>query len=97
MAAIAALLPPNLIVIAGAPTIAALQKNLQVKPFIQGVTATAEGGIEGAAFILGRRSLIDLQTVSIALTTFGLLGFKKIPESFLILAAGMVGPPLFKG
>jgi hypothetical protein len=47
--------------------------------------------------MLRRASLIDLQTVSIALTTFGLLSFEKIPVPFLILAAGMVGPLLFKG
>jgi len=47
--------------------------------------------------ILGRRSLIDLPTVSIAVATFGLLGFKKIPEPLLILAAGVTGLLLFKG
>jgi chromate transporter len=77
-------------------TIAASQKNLQVKAFAQGATAAAVGAIAGAVFILGRRSLIDLQTVSIALTTFGLLSFKKVPKPFLILAAGMVGLLLFK-
>jgi hypothetical protein len=35
-------------------------------------------------------------TVSIAVVTFGLLSFKKIPESFLILAAGSAGLLLFK-
>jgi len=49
------------------------------------------------AFILGRRSLIDLPTVSIAVVTFGLLSFKKIPEPLLILAAGVAGLLLFKG
>jgi len=77
-------------------TIAASQKKLASEG-VQGVTAAAVGAIAGAAFILSRRSLIDLQTVSIALTTFELLSFKKIPEPFLILAAGMVGPLLFKG
>jgi hypothetical protein len=48
------------------------------------------------AVILGRRSLIDLQTVSIALTTFAPLSFKNIPEPSSILAAGMVGLLLFK-
>jgi chromate transporter len=76
--------------------IAASQKNLQVKAFAQGATAAAVGAIAGAMFILGRRSSIDLQTVSIALTTFGLLSFKKVPKPFLILAAGMVGLLLFK-
>lgn len=97
VAAIAVFVPPYLIVIAGAPYYRRFAKNLQVKAFVQGVTAAAVGAIAGAAFILGKRSLIDLPTVSIALTTFGLLSWKKIPEPFLILAAGMAGLLLFKG
>ncbi|HEY4950164.1 MAG TPA: chromate transporter [Candidatus Acidoferrales bacterium] len=70
---------------------------MQEKAFVQGVTAAAVGAIAGTVFILGRRSLIDLQTVSIVVTTFGLLSFKKIPKPYLILVAGMVGPLLHKG
>src|SRR5216683_2235080 len=97
LAALAVFAPPYLIVIAGAPYYRRFAKNLQVKAFVQGVTAAAVGAIAGAAFILGRRSLIDLPTVSIAVATFGLLSFKKIPEPVLILAAGIAGLLLFKG
>ena len=72
-------------------------ENHKVKAFVQSVTAAAVGAIAGAAFILGRRSLIDLSTVSIPLLTFGLLSFKKILEPILILAAGVAGFLLFKG
>jgi chromate transporter len=96
VAAVAVFVPPYLIVIAGAPYYRRFAKNPRVKAFVQGVTAAAVGAIAGAAFILGRRSLIDLATVSIAVTTFGLLSFRKIPEPFLILAAGAVGLLLFK-
>jgi len=78
-------------------TIAVSQKHLQEKALVQGVTAAAVGALTAVVFILGRRSLIDLQTVSIAPTTFGLVSFKKIPKPFLILAAGMVSPLLYKG
>jgi chromate transporter len=88
--AIAVFVPPILL------TIAASQKKLLVMAFAQGATAAAVGAIAGAVFILGRHSLIDLQTASIALTTFGLLNFKKIPKPFLILATGMVSLLLFK-
>jgi chromate transporter len=91
LAALAVFVPPYLIVIVGAPYYRRFAKNLQVKSFVQGVTAAAVGAIAGAAFILGRRSLIDLPTVSIAVLTFGLLSFKKIPEPLLILAAGVAG------
>ena len=97
VAALAVFAPPYLIVIAGAPYYRRFAKNLQVKAFVQGVTAAAVGAIAGAAFILGRRSLIDLPTVSIGVATFGLLSFKKVPEPLLILAAGVAGLLLFKG
>jgi chromate transporter len=97
VAAIAVFVPPYLIVIAGAPYYRRFAKNLQVKAFVQGVTAAAVGAIAGAAFILGKRSLIDVTTILIAAATFALLHFKKIPEPLLILVAGVVGLLLFKG
>lgn len=97
LAALAVFVPPYLIVITGAPYYRRFAKNLQVKAFVQGVTAAAVGAIAGAAFILGRRSLIDLSTASIAVTTFVLLSFKKIPEPLLILLAGVAGLLLYKG
>ena len=97
LAAIAVFLPPYLIVILGAPYYRRFAKNVHVKAFVQGVTAAAVGAIAGAAFILGKRSLIDIPTVSIAVATFGLLSFKRIPEPVLIFAAGLAGFVLFKG
>jgi len=95
LAALAVFVPPYLIVIAGAPYYRRFAKNLQVKAFVQGVTAAAVGAIAGAAFILGRRSLTDLSTISIAVITFALLSFKKIPEPLLILVAGVAGLLLY--
>src|SRR5205807_1871557 len=67
-------------------------KSRQVKAFVDGVTAAATGAIAGAAVILGRRSLLDLPTILIALVTLALLlAPKKIPEPLLIVAAGLVG------
>ncbi len=65
---------------------------------MQGVTAAAVGAIAGAAFILSRRALVDLPTILIALLSFAvLLGFKKILEPLLILAAGVAGVVLHHG
>jgi chromate transporter len=97
LAALAVFVPPYLIVIAGAPYYRRFAKNLQVKAFVQGVTAAAVGAIAGAAFILGGRSLIDLPTILIAVITFALLSFKKIPEPLLIAGAGFAGLLLFRG
>ena len=97
LAVLAVFAPPYFIVIMGAPYYRRFAKNLQVKAFVQGVTAAAVGAIAGAAFILGRRSLVDLPTIAIALATFALLSFRKIPEPLVILAAGAIGLLLFKG
>ncbi|MGH8701887.1 MAG: chromate transporter, partial [Burkholderiales bacterium] len=67
-------------------------KNRSLKAFVDGVTAAATGAIAGAAFVLGRRALIDVPTVLIALATLGLLiEFKKINEPLVIVAAGVAG------
>src|SRR2546425_7999410 len=98
LAALAVFAPPYLIVIIGAPYYRRFAQNRQVKAFVQGVTAAAVGAIAGAAFILGRRALVDFPTVLIALVTFVLLRrTKKIPEPLLILAAGIAGLLLSKG
>jgi chromate transporter len=92
LAALAVFAPPYFFVLLGAPYYRRFAKNPQVKAFVQGVTAAAVGAIAGAAFILARRSLIDLPTVLIAVITFAILSrTRKIPEASLILAAGGLG------
>jgi chromate transporter len=91
-AAWAVFAPPYLIVLFGAPYYRRFAQNPQVKAFVQGVTAAAVGAIAGAAYILARRSLVDILTVAIAVVTLGILVFtKKIPEPIAIVAAGVVG------
>ncbi len=97
-ATLAVFLPPYLLVIFGAPYYRRFAQNRQVKAFVQGVTAAAVGAIAGAAVILSERALVDRTTVAIALISFGLLlAFKKIPEPFVILAAGVVGVVVHHG
>ncbi len=92
VAAVAVFAPPYFIVLFGAPYYRRFAQNPQVKAFVQGVTAAAVGAIAGAAYILGRRSVVDTATVIISLTTLTILMFtKKIPEPIVILAAGAVG------
>jgi chromate transporter len=91
-AAIGVFLPVYLVVVLVAPHFHRVAKNRQVKAFVDGVTAAATGAIAGAAVILGRRSLLDLPTILIALVTLALLlAPRKIPEPVLIVAAGLVG------
>jgi chromate transporter len=97
LAALAVFAPPYFMVIIGAPYYRHFAQNLRVKGFVRGVTAAAVGAITGAAFILGRRSLVDIPTSLIAVLTFGLLSLKKVPELILILGAGVAGVILSKG
>lgn len=97
-ASIAVFVPPYLIVLLGAPHYRRLAQNPQIKALVQGVTAAAVGAIAGAAFVLGRRALVDLTTAVIAVATLVIgLTLKKLPEPAVILAAGIVGMLLFKG
>src|SRR5436309_7383754 len=92
VAAWAVFAPPYFIVLFGAPYYRRFAQNRQVKAFVQGVTAAAVGAIAGAAYILARRSLIDVPTVIIGALTLALLMWtKKIPEPITILAAGVAG------
>jgi chromate transporter len=92
LAACAVFAPPYFIVLFGAPYYRRFAQNRQVKAFVQGVTAAAVGAIAGAAYILARRSLVDISTVIIALVTLAVLTFtKKVPEPIAIVAAGVVG------
>ncbi len=92
LAALGVFLPVYLVVVLVAPHFHRVAKNRRVKAFVDGVTAAATGAIAGAAVILGRRSLLDLPTMSIALGTLALLlAPRRIPEPALIVAAGVVG------
>ena len=97
-AALAVFLPPYLLVIFVAPYYRRFAQNRQVNTFVQGVTAAAVGAIAGAALILTRRALVDIPTILAAVITFTILvGFEKIPEPILILAAGVAGVVLHRG
>jgi chromate transporter len=91
-AAIGVFLPCYLFVIIPAPYFRRIAKNRQIKAFVDGVTAAATGAIAGAAFVLGRRAVVDLPTALIGSATFiVLLRVKKVPEPLVILGAGVIG------
>jgi len=97
-AAIGVFLPCYLFVIIPAPYFRRFADDRRVKAFVDGVTAAATGAIAGAAFVLGRRALIDLPAVLIALATWFVFSrFKKLPEPLVIAAAGLVGLILRRG
>jgi chromate transporter len=92
LAAIGVFAPCYFGVIIPAPYYRRFAGNPSVKAVVAGVTSAATGAIAGAAFVLGRRAIIDLPTIAILLGTFALLTWaKKVPEPLVILTAGLVG------
>ena len=92
LAAIGVFLPCYLFVIVPAPYYRRWARIPQIKSFVDGVTAAATGAIAGAAYVLGRRALIDWPTAVIcALTLVLLVKAREIPEPVLILGAGAAG------
>jgi chromate transporter len=94
-AAVGVFLPSYLFVVVPAPYFRRFADNPKVRAFVDGVTAAATGAIAGAAFVLGRRALIDGKTVVLAVATWLVFTrFKKVPEPLVIVAAGLVGMAL---
>lgn len=98
LAGLGVFLPTWLFVVVPAPYYRRIAQNAQIQAFVGGVTAAATGAIAGAAFVLGRRALVDVPTALIAAATLlALVKTKRIPEPLLILAAGMLGVLLHRG
>jgi chromate transporter len=92
VAALATFVPCYLFTVIPAPYFKKYGKHPAIKAFVDGVTAAAIGAIAGAVMVLGKRSLVDVPTILIAITTVMLLlKFKKLPEPFIIVAAAIVG------
>jgi chromate transporter len=92
LAAIGVFLPCYLFVIIPAPYYRRWARIPQIKSFVDGVTAAATGAIAGAAYVLGRRAIIDIPTVVIfAVTLLALVKLRKVPEPLVILVAGAAG------
>jgi chromate transporter len=90
-AAIGVFVPAYLVVIATAHRFRAIAQKESVRAFVSGVTAAATGAMTGAAIILGRRAIIDIPTIVIALITFVVLLRTKISDLWLIAASAIVG------
>ncbi|GHO63322.1 hypothetical protein KSC_022140 [Ktedonobacter sp. SOSP1-52] len=96
VAALGTFLPCYLLTIVPIRLFRKYGKRPDVAAFITGVTAAAVGAITGAVVVLGRRTIIDLPTILLALITLGLLWkWKKVPEPVIVLCAGIVGLILY--
>lgn len=91
VAAAATFLPCYLFTVIPAPYFRKYGKRPDIAAFVTGVTAAATGTIAGAVIVLGRRSVVDLPTAILALTSIALLQTKKASEPFIVLAAAAFG------
>jgi chromate transporter len=92
VASLATFLPCYFFTIIPAPYFKKHGKHPAIVAFVDGVTAAAIGTITGAVVVLGKRSIIDLPTVLLAVLTVVLIWkFKKLPEPAIVAAAALVG------
>lgn len=92
VAALATFIPCYLFTVIPAPYFKKYGRHHAIKSFVDGVTAAAIGAIAGAVLVLGKRTLTDMPTGIIALTTIViLLKFKNLKEPLLIGTAAMIG------
>jgi len=96
VAAVGTFLPCYLFTIIPAPYFKKHGKRPGIVAFINGATAAAIGTIAGAVIVLGRRSIVDLPTLLIALAAVGVLWkFNKVPEPIIVVIAAVLGLLLF--
>jgi chromate transporter len=92
IAAIGTFLPCYLFTVIPAPYFRRYAKNESIKSFVDGVTAAATGAIGGAAFVLGKRALVDGPTVILCIATLAMIvKVRRVPEPVVIVAAGAIG------
>jgi chromate transporter len=84
--------PCYLFTVIPAPHFRRIAANKAISAFVDGVTSAATGAIAGAAFVLGRRALVDVPTVVICVATLlAVRWLKRIPEPLTVLGAGVAG------
>jgi chromate transporter len=98
VASLATFLPCYFFTIIPAPYFKKHGKQPGIVAFVDGVTAAAIGTITGAVIVLGKRSIIDLPTILLAIITVALIWrFKKLPEPVIVAAAAAIGLLAYPG
>jgi chromate transporter len=92
VAALATFLPCYVFTVLPAPHFRRWSRVPAIQAFADGVTAAATGAIAGAAFVLGRRAIVDGTTLTIAVVALVFASrARKVPEPVLIAVAGVAG------
>jgi chromate transporter len=96
VAALATFIPCYLFTVIPAPYFKRYGKLPAVVAFVDGITAAAVGAISGSVVVLAKRSVTDVPSVLLAVTTVALIWrFKKLPEPVVIAAAACAGLVLY--
>jgi len=92
IAALATFLPCYIFTVALAPSFKKIAKNTSIKAFVEGITASVIGALVGSVIIIGSRSILDIPTAIIAITSvLALLYIKKMQEPYIIGVAAIIG------
>jgi chromate transporter len=92
VAALATFLPCYIFTVALAPSFKKVAKNISIKGFVDGITASVIGALVGSVIIIGLRSIVDFPTAIIAIAAvLTLIFIKKVQEPYLIGLAAILG------
>ncbi len=92
VAAIATFLPCYLFTVIPAPYFKKISKNKSIKAFVEGITAAVIGALVSSVIIIAKRSILDIPTSLIAVTTIlTLLYTKKVREHYIIAVSAFLG------
>lgn len=92
IAGLATFLPCYLFTIISAPYFKKYGNNKSIKSFVEGITASVIGSLVGAVIIIGTRSITDITTAIIAISSIlALIYIKKIQEPYIILISAIIG------
>ena len=98
VAALATFLPCYLLTVIPAPYFKKIAKNLSIKAFVDGITASVIGALTGAVAIIGYRTfvntegVVDFVPIAFAVVTAVVLTkYKKVQEPHIIVVAAILG------
>ena len=92
VASVATFLPCYLFTVIPAPYFRRFAKNNAIKAFVDGITAAVVGALAGAVIVIASKSIRDVPTALIAISTLlGLVYIRKLKEPIIILIAAAIG------
>lgn len=84
--------PCYLFVLIFAPWLKKITSYKNIRAFVDGLTAAANGAIAGSVYVIGKKSIIDIPTVIIAIVSIiAFVKIKKLSEPHIIVCCGIIG------